>query len=185
MCAVLQPGGEEPSGSQGEAQRLRSANAAGTMLAALWLRGRTCPRPKYVHALLGPHQRPPAGRRSQGLGEARAPVCRRVTLLGCAEPAPPLGASDAMRLELCIKRAQGNLSLCEGENVILYLVLLCIFFCKHETVVGSKNCFSVKVTGSQRRWNSTEGTNKVSWAHLQRQAGSCSVRTAPRCQTRV
>lgn len=76
-------------GPTGEAQRLRSANAAGTMLAALWLRGRTCPQPKYVHALLGPHQRPPAGRRSQGLGEARAPVCRRVTAPFLAVPNQP------------------------------------------------------------------------------------------------
>lgn len=127
------------------------------------------------------------GKTISGAGRSKGPCVPAgdSTLLGCAEPAPPLGASDAMRLELCIKRAQGNLSLCEGENVILYLVLLCIFFCKHKTVVGSKNCFSVKVTGSRRRWNSTEGTNKVSWAHLQRQAGSCSVRTAPGCQTRV
>lgn len=62
-------------------------------------------------------------------------------------------------------------------------MLLCIFFCKHKTVVGSKNCFSVKVTGSQRRWNSAEGTNKVSWAHLQCQAGFCSVLTSSGCQT--
>lgn len=82
--------------------------------------------------------------------------CRRVTpglreavpvslplLFGCAEPAPALGAGDVIWMELCSKREQGNLSLCEGENVILYLVLLCIFFCKHRTVVGSKNGFSV------------------------------------------
>lgn len=52
-------------------------------------------------------------------------------------------------------------------------MLLCIFFCKYRTFVGSTNCFSVKVTGSQHRWNCTEGTNKVSWAHLQCQAGFC------------
>lgn len=64
-------------------------------------------------------------------------------------------------------------------------MLLCISFCKHKTVVGSKNCFSVKVPGSPRRWNGTEGTSKVSWAHLQSQAGFCSVLPSPRCQTRI
>lgn len=94
---------------------------------------------------------------------------------------PGAGSStrDAVGIWLCIERAQGNLSLCEGENVIPYLALLCIFFCKHKTVVGSKNCFSVEVTGSRRRWNNTAVTNKVGRAHLQRQGRCCPQRAAP------
>ena len=183
--AALQLGGEGPVG---EAQHIRSANTAGTMLAAeTQLHGRTCPAPEVRPCAAGSTPASSCRKTVSGAGRSKGPCAPAgdSTLLGCAEPAPLLGAGDARWIELCIKRAQGNLSLCEGENVILYLVLLCIFFCKHKTVVGSKNCFSVNVTGSQRRWNSTEGTNKVSWAHLQSQAGFCLVLTSPRCQTRI
>ena len=80
-------------GPVGEAQHVRSANTARTMLTVEtqlygFMEG-PAQRLKYVHVLLGPHQRPPAGRPSQGLGEARAPVRRRVTAPFLAVPNQP------------------------------------------------------------------------------------------------
>lgn len=67
---------------------------------------------------------------------------------------------------------QGNLSLCEGENVIPYLALLCIFFCKHKTGAGSKKWLC---------WGSCRVTAQVEQRGADNQGRPCSAAAPGSC----